>query len=115
MGRHVAVPSYKAFENFLKANGFIHQKLAKKPMISEINRLKRIEFSKNFIEKDVGFWGKVLWSDETMVRSIPNNKEIFHKVHKTVKRTICLSIPESKMVGLGSCFGDVSQEPVWAL
>ena len=44
-------------------------------MISEINRLKRIEFSKNFIEKDVGFWGKVLWTDEIMVRSIPNNKE----------------------------------------
>ena len=32
VGSHVAVPSYKAFENFLKANGFIHQKLAIKPI-----------------------------------------------------------------------------------
>ncbi len=104
VGSHVAVPSYKAFENFLKANGFIHQKLAKKPMISEINRLKRIEFSKNFIEKDVGFWGKVLWSDETMVRSIPNNKEIFHKVHKTVKKNDLPVNPQIQNGGFGVMF-----------
>ena len=29
VGSHVAVPSYKAFENFLKANGFSHRKLGK--------------------------------------------------------------------------------------
>ena len=104
VGSHMAVPSYKAFENFLKANGFIHQKLAKKPMISEINRLKRIDFSKNFIEKDVGFWGKVLWSDETMVRSIPNNKEIFHKVHKTVKKNDLPVNPQIQNGGFGVMF-----------
>ena len=26
---HVTIPSYKAFENFLKANGYIHKKLEK--------------------------------------------------------------------------------------
>ena len=73
-------------------------------MISEINRLKRIEFSKNFIEKDVGFRGKVLWSDETMVRSIPNNKEIFHKVHKTVKKNDLPVNPQIQNGGFGVMF-----------
>ena len=54
-------------------------------MISGINKLKRIEFSKKNIEKDIRFWGKVLWSDETMVRSIPTKMEI-HKVLKSVKK-----------------------------
>ena len=82
------------------------------PMISGINKQKRIEFSKKFIEKDIGFWGKVLWSDETMVRSIPTKMEMFHKVHKSVKTH---DLPKSKMAGLGSCFGVASRELVWAL
>jgi len=104
VGSHVAVPSYKAFENFLKANGYIHKKLEKKPMISGINKQKRIEFSKKFIEKDIGFWGKVLWSDETMVRSIPTKMEMFHKVHKSVKKHDLPVNPQIQNGGFGVMF-----------
>ena len=48
----------KATAANLKANGFIHQKLVKKPMLSEINRLERKEFSKNFIDKTSDFGAK---------------------------------------------------------
>ena len=77
-------------------------------MISEINRLKRIEFAKNFAVKDAVFWGKVLLTNQ----SIPNKKEMFHnrlmngskdlgiiiQVHKTVKMNDLPADPQIKNV-----------------
>ena len=39
--------------------------LVKKPYINKINRRKRLEYAKNYREKPLGFWNKVLWSDES--------------------------------------------------
>ena len=61
-------------------------KLIKKLLLFEINRLKRIDFTKNNFEKPAEFRERVIWSDETTVRSNPNSKDIFVKVHNTVKR-----------------------------
>ena len=67
-------------------NGYQTVKLAKKPIISEINRIKRIEFAKKYLEKGPEFWDDVVWSDETMIRSNPKNKDKFAKVHFSVSR-----------------------------
>lgn len=80
------LPSYKSMERFLKESGFVRKKLIKKPFISENNRIKRLEFAKNNREKGPDFWDNVIWTDETMVRSLPNCKERFHRVHNSVKR-----------------------------
>ena len=61
-------------------------KLIKNPMLSEVNRDKRINFAKNFSQNPPEFWNQVIWSDKTTVRSNPNSKEIFIKVHNSVKR-----------------------------
>ena len=37
----------------------------KKPYVNKINRRKRLEYAKNYREKPLGFWNKVLWSDES--------------------------------------------------
>ena len=37
----------------------------KKPYVNKINRRKRSKYAKNYREKPLGFWNKVLWSDES--------------------------------------------------
>ena len=37
----------------------------KKPYVNKINRHKHLEYAKNYREKPLGFWNKVLWSDES--------------------------------------------------
>ena len=37
----------------------------KKPYVNKINRHKRLEYAKNYREKPLGFWNKMLWSDES--------------------------------------------------
>ena len=37
----------------------------KKPYISKINRTKRLQFAKEYVEKDNEFWEKVLFTDES--------------------------------------------------
>lgn len=37
----------------------------KKPLISETNRKKRLEFAKSFLNKDLDFWKEVIFSDES--------------------------------------------------
>lgn len=68
-------------ERFLRKNSFKIIKLLKKPLISEINMQKRIEFAKNYSEKHPDFWKYVIWSDETMVRSCPKSGEVFIKTN----------------------------------
>ena len=37
----------------------------KKPYVNKINRRTRLEYAKNYREKPLDFWNKVLWSDES--------------------------------------------------
>ena len=37
----------------------------KKSYVNKINRRKRLEYTKTYREKPLGFWNKVLWSDES--------------------------------------------------
>ena len=37
----------------------------KKPYVNKINRRKHLEYAKNYREKPLGFWNKMLWSDES--------------------------------------------------
>ena len=36
----------------------------KKPYVNKVNRRKCLEYAKNYREKPLSFWNKVLWSDE---------------------------------------------------
>ncbi|GFU57374.1 transposable element Tc1 transposase [Trichonephila clavipes] len=37
----------------------------KKPLITERNRLKRLEFAKEYINKPIDFWKNIIFSDES--------------------------------------------------
>ena len=60
-------------------NGVNLSKLPKNPLISSINQENRLIWSKKFIEKSSDFWDNIVWSDETMVRSNPQHKDLFFK------------------------------------
>ena len=64
------VPRWTTIRAFLLDSGYGMMKLIKKPLLSEINRLKRIDFAKNNFEKPEEFWERVIWSDETTARPI---------------------------------------------
>ena len=36
-----------------------------KPYVSKDNQVKRLHYAKTYLEKTVGYWNEVLWSDET--------------------------------------------------
>jgi transposase len=46
--------------------------------ISEVNVQKRLDFATKYLEKDDGFWSRVIWSDETMVKRV--GKESKHLI-----------------------------------
>ena len=85
-GQNDHVPRWTTIRSFFLDSGYKMVKLIKKPILSEINRNKRIIFAKKYLENPPEFWTRVIWSDETVVRSNPNSKEIFVKVHNSVKR-----------------------------
>jgi len=49
----------------LRRNGYNGRVPRRKPFISETNRRKRIDFAKNHLNKDILFWKKVLFTDES--------------------------------------------------
>ena len=49
----------KALDRFLKKSNFKRVNLLKNPLLSEVNRLKRLRFVKNFTEKHPDFWDHV--------------------------------------------------------
>ena len=85
-GQNKNPPSRESVRRFLVKNGIIRVELSKKPLISPTNRLKRIEFSKNNFEKGPEFWGRVVWSDETMIKSNPKHQKQFYKLHSSIPR-----------------------------
>ena len=98
------VPRWTTIRSFLLTSGYKMVKLIKKPMLSEVNRNKRINFARKILENPPEFWNQVIWSDETTVRSNPNSKEIFIKVHNCVKRKNLPFNTKSQNQGIGVMF-----------
>ena len=46
-------------------SGFNGRVAGKKPYVSKDNRVKRLRYAKTYLEKPLGYWNEVLWSDET--------------------------------------------------
>ena len=82
--------------NVLRNAGY-HGRIARsKPYISKLNRKKRIEFAKIYLNKSPEFWNKVIWSDESkftifklngrfVVWRKPNTELDVKNLHSTVK------------------------------
>lgn len=57
--------STKTIKRRLNDRG-VHSRVSRrKPLLSEQNKLKRLNFAKKYINKSISFWKNVIWSDES--------------------------------------------------
>ena len=49
---------------------------SKEPYVNKINRHKLLEYAKNYREKPLGFWNKVLWSDESKFNLFRSDRKV---------------------------------------
>ncbi|CAF5117444.1 unnamed protein product, partial [Rotaria sp. Silwood1] len=58
--------SQRTIQYRLNEAGYRGRAARKKPLVKNINRLKRLGYSYTYLSKPENFWGNVLWTDETM-------------------------------------------------
>lgn len=59
--------SVSTLRRTLKSHGIHGYRPRKTPLLSKKHVKARLEFAREFIDKDLTFWGSVLWSDETKI------------------------------------------------
>ena len=59
--------------------------LVKEPYVNKVNRRKRLECAKNYREKPLGFWNKVLWSDESKFNLFESDGKVVVVVWRSPK------------------------------
>ncbi len=69
------VPSIPSFYRFMSDSGFQWTKLTRKPLVSDRNKQKRLQFAQDHLNWSLEQWGQVWWSDETTIEAIPQKKE----------------------------------------
>lgn len=57
--------STRTIQRRLKSGGLESRLQTRKPLISTVNKKKRLNFVKQYIDKDSPFWDSILWSDES--------------------------------------------------
>lgn len=87
LGPDVPVPSSSSCFRYLKEHGFSNVTLRKKPLVSDTNAMKRMEFAAKYSQFDIAFFNNVIWSDETTIRSMPKNKNIKAWIHESTPKS----------------------------
>lgn len=77
------VPALRTFQQFFKDNNFKWVILTPKPIVSEVNRKKRLEFARNHLHWTVEDWSRVWWSDETTIEAVPQGKKYNICIHSS--------------------------------
>jgi hypothetical protein len=65
------IPSDELCRTWLISKGFKRQLMRNKALIHPRNQVKRLMFAEFALSKDVDWWDRIIWSDETTVRSMP--------------------------------------------
>jgi hypothetical protein len=61
-------------------NAKLERSLAKrKILLSEANRVKRLNFCRLMMAKDDDYLSRIMWTDETKVQSYPNGEAVFYR------------------------------------
>ncbi len=77
------VKSHETNRKIMKHIGYVNENAVKRNFISSQNVQKILEFAREHLQKDDAFFDTIIWSDETMVRSAPQGKEMKYWVHRT--------------------------------
>lgn len=63
----------KTIQRALRGQGYASRVPRRKPLISEKNRRLRLEFAKTYLNKDINFWKRVLFTDESKFNLFGND------------------------------------------
>jgi hypothetical protein len=92
------LPKKSTINNFLLKNKLVVIKLLKRPLVSERNKQKRLDFAKKHLEDVDTLIDATIWSDETTVRKAPKDKGITFRVHSLVDKE---SLPFNHQIQMG--------------
>lgn len=64
----------------------------RKPHISKVNKKKRLDFAKKYINKPLSFWKRVIWSDESKFELLNKKKRthVWRKPNEALKKQYVL-------------------------
>lgn len=84
MGKTVSVSTIK---KYLHEGGVKGRTARKKPMISNRNRIKRLQFAKTHLKETPNYWKRILWSDETKINLFGNDgpAKVWRKPNEALK------------------------------
>lgn len=118
-GPSIRTPKKSTINNFLLTNDLKMIKLWKKPLISKRNQQKRAAFALIELENPDQICYETIWSDETTVRKMPKDKELYIRCHGSTKRE---DLPHNLQVQQGGfsvmfwgCFSAYGLGPLVAL
>jgi len=98
--------SSRTVQRTLHAEGYYGRIAKKKPLISEANRKKRLEFARN-TKNYTGEWNNIIWSDESRFELFVNDssKKVWRKPHEKFNKD-CLSptVKHAPGVMVWGCF-----------
>ena len=113
------IPSKSTIGQFLLTNQLRTIKLLKRPLVSERNRERRVEFAHAGLDNLDQLMHETIWSDETTVRRHPRHQELFWRCHSSVERE---SLPFNEQIQQGGfsvmfwgCFSAYGLGPLVAL
>jgi transposase len=78
--RHILQTKYhveysrSGLRKYMKREGYNARIKRRKPLVSKVNRLRRIAFAKAHMNWEVEDWNKVIWTDETSFERIRRNQ-----------------------------------------
>ncbi len=78
-------PSKSTVHRYLQIQLFQRATAIRKPLLRAANVERRLLFAQDLSGMDKEFFGRILWSDETMVRAYPSTRKIQVWVRKTVE------------------------------
>lgn len=78
--------SRKTVQRRLKESNFRTYVVKTVPYISPKNKIKRLEFAKQYVNKPISFWEKVLWTDESTFEYHGSKKKQFCRLPQKLRQ-----------------------------
>lgn len=88
--------SRKTIERRLKETNYVTYVVKNVPYISAKNKLKRLAFAQQFVNKPQSFWEQVLWTDESTFEYNGSKRKTFCRLSKEARRKmapVCQRVP----------------------
>jgi transposase len=86
LGPENRAPSKSTVHLYMKRQGLVNHKLLKKPLLSARNIERRLAFAREHLTDIDLLISDTIWSDETCVRKIPKDKDLYYWSSSTTRR-----------------------------